>query len=295
MKAVLFAYNDIGCAGLEAVLRNGIEVAAVFTHKDNPSETIWFDSVAELASRSGIPVYAPDDVNHPLWVERIKVMAPDLIFSFYYRDMLKSDILAIPSQGALNLHGSLLPAYRGRCPLNWVMVNGEEETGVTLHDMTPRPDDGDIVAQERVAIANDDTALSLAGKLREASGVLLDKALPELVAGNAARTPQDASKSSYFTGRRPEDGKIDWSLPATSVRNLVRAVARPWPGAFSHVASRNCCSGKSNSPNAAPTRLPEQCFPPSHSSSPAERARYASNSDNRPMVSRFAATTSPKN
>jgi UDP-4-amino-4-deoxy-L-arabinose formyltransferase/UDP-glucuronic acid dehydrogenase (UDP-4-keto-hexauronic acid decarboxylating) len=238
MKAVLFAYNDIGCAGLEAVLRNGIEVAAVFTHTDNPSETIWFDSVAELASRAGIPVYAPDDVNHPLWVERIRAMAPDIIFSFYYRDLLKSDILNIPSQGALNLHGSLLPSYRGRCPLNWVLVNGEQETGVTLHDMTPRPDDGDIVGQERVPIANDDTALSLARKLREACGTLLDKTLPELVAGDAVRTPQDASKASYFTGRRPEDGKINWDLPATSVRNLVRAVTRPWPGAFSHAASR---------------------------------------------------------
>lgn len=142
MKAVVLAYHNIGCVGIEALLRHGFEIAAVFTHKDDPDENVWFDSVAQLAASRGIPVFAPEDINHPLWVERIRTMNPDIIFSFYYRHMVKPAILEIPHAGCLNLHGSLLPAYRGRCPVNWVLVNGETETGVTLHHMTPQPDAG---------------------------------------------------------------------------------------------------------------------------------------------------------
>jgi len=135
MRAVVLAYHNIGCVGIEALLANGYEIAAVFTHRDDPNENLWFRSVAELAAQHEIPVFAPDDINHPLWVQRIREMAPDILFSFYYRDMVKPEILDIPTAGCLNLHGSLLPKYRGRCPINWVLVNGEEETGVTLHYM----------------------------------------------------------------------------------------------------------------------------------------------------------------
>ena len=132
MKAVVLGYHNIGCAGMEALLRNGISIPAVFTHRDDPKETIWFRSVAELAASKDIPVYAPDDINHPIWVERIRELAPDIIFSFYYRNIIGPDILAIPPSGCLNLHGSLLPKYRGRAPINWVLVNGEKETGVKI-------------------------------------------------------------------------------------------------------------------------------------------------------------------
>lgn len=240
MKAVVLAYNNIGCAGIEALLRNGVEIAAVFTHKDDPKENIWFDSVAELAASKNIPVYVPEDINHPLWVDKIKKMQPDIIFSFYYRDMVKSDILDIPSAGCFNLHGSLLPAYRGRCPINWVLVNGETETGVTLHHMTPKPDDGDIVGQEKVSIEDADTALTLHRKCKVAAAALLDSVLPDIVAGKAERTPQDNTKASYYGGRGPADGEIDWTADAKAVRNLVRAVTKPYPGAFSHIASRKC-------------------------------------------------------
>ena len=162
MKAVVLAYHNIGCTGIQALIRQGIDIAAVFTHRDDPTEAVWFDSVAELSSTLGIPVFAPENINHPLWVERIRAMTPDILFSFYYREMVKREILDIPPRECLNLHGSLLPRYRGRCPINWVLVNGEAETGVSLHYMTPRPDDGDIVGQRRIPIGSDDTALSLA-------------------------------------------------------------------------------------------------------------------------------------
>lgn len=238
MKTVVLAYHDMGCAGLAALLKHKFDVRAVFTHCDDPHETVWFASVAEQAAAAGIPVYAPDDINHPLWVAKIKALEPDIIFSFYYRRMIKPAILNVPPKGCLNLHGSLLPAYRGRCPVNWVLINGEKETGVTLHYMTPKPDDGDIVAQARVKIGPEDTARTLFDRMTESARAMLDQALPLILAGKAPRKPQDHSKATYFGGRRPEDGEIDWHKDADQIRNLVRAVTRPYPGAFSFAGDR---------------------------------------------------------
>ena len=128
MKTVVLAYHNIGCTGISVLLEQGFDIQAVFTHRDDPNENLWFDSVAEMAAAHNLQVFAPDNINHPLWIERIRRLQPDIIFSFYYRAMVGPEILAIPQKGCLNLHGSLLPKYRGRCPVNWVLVNGEEET-----------------------------------------------------------------------------------------------------------------------------------------------------------------------
>ena len=240
MKAIVLAYHNIGCTGLEALLRNGFEIAAVFTHRDDAHENIWFRSVAELAASRNIPVFAPDDINHPLWARRIANLKPDILFSFSYRKLLKPAILDIPRHGCLNLHSALLPRYRGRCPINWVLVNGETETGVTLHYMTPRPDDGDIVCQRRIPISENDTAVSLHEEACRVSATMLDEVLPQILDGTAPRAPQDHSKATYFGGRKPADGEIDWAKPACQVRNLVRAVTRPYPGAFSFLADKKC-------------------------------------------------------
>jgi len=238
MKTVVFAYHNMGCTGIEALLRNGFEIQAVFTYPDSAGEAIWFDSVAQLASRHEIPVYAPTDVNHPIWVDKIKSLAPDMIFSFYYRDMISSSILDIPKSGALNLHGSLLPKYRGRAPINWVLVNGETETGITLHYMTEQADAGDIVCQQAVSIDSSDTALSLNQKLTTTAAKMLDDCLPQLKAGKAKRQSQNHADATYFGKRTPEDGAIDWQQPATVIHNLVRAVTRPYPGAFTYRGQR---------------------------------------------------------
>ncbi len=238
MKTIVLAYHNIGCKGIESLLRNGFQVDAVFTHKDDQGENIWFDSVAKLAASKDIPVFAPDDINHPLWVHRIKDMNPDIIFSFYYRKMVKPAILDIPSHGCLNLHGSLLPKYRGRCPVNWVLVNGETKTGITLHYMTPKPDDGDIVCQKEIEISDDDTAKTLYEKLTMLSVEMLDEILPQIKEGAAPRKPQDHSQATYYGGRRPRDGEIDWSASSKEIRNLVRAVTEPYPGAFSFVGDK---------------------------------------------------------
>lgn len=234
-KAVVFAYHDIGCAGIEALLSAGYEITAVFTHADDPKENAFYGSVAQLCASKGIPVHAPEDVNHPLWIERIAKLHPTYLFSFYYRHLLSEQLLATASKGAFNLHGSLLPAYRGRAPANWVLVNGETETGVTLHRMVKRADAGAIVAQQRVAIDRTDTALSLHGKLREAASHLLGDTLPLLAPDKTTETAQDESRATVFGRRTPADGKLVWTNPAEALFNLVRAVTQPYPGAFCDV------------------------------------------------------------
>ncbi|MFN8627904.1 MAG: formyltransferase [Candidatus Binatia bacterium] len=232
MRSVVFAYHDIGHVCLRELFDAGATVAAVITHDDNPAEAIWFRSVRELAEAHGVPVFAPDTVNTPEWVERIARWRPDFLFSFYFRKLLSNDILALPAVGALNLHGSLLPRYRGRCPVNWVLIHDERETGVTLHYMVEKADRGDIVAQRAVPITDEDTALTLFHKLAEAAAMLMRETYPLLCAGRAPRRPQDRSQASYFGGRKPEDGRIAWAQSARSVFNLVRAVTHPYPGAF---------------------------------------------------------------
>ncbi|MHA6635171.1 bifunctional UDP-4-amino-4-deoxy-L-arabinose formyltransferase/UDP-glucuronic acid oxidase ArnA [Citrobacter farmeri] len=234
MKAVVFAYHDMGCLGVQAVLDAGYDIAAIFTHADNPGENAFFGSVSRLAADAGIPVYAPDDVNHPIWAERISQLAPDVIFSFYYRHLLSDAILALAPAGAFNLHGSLLPKYRGRAPLNWVLVNGESETGVTMHRMVKRADAGAIVAQQRVAISSDDTAFTLHHKLCQTARRVLEQALPAIERKETHDVQQNESEATYFGRRTPEDSFLTWNRPATTLHNMVRAVAAPWPGAFSY-------------------------------------------------------------
>jgi len=232
MKTIVFAYAEMGCAGITALLNAGYEIGAIFTHADTSPESHAFPSVARLAAEHGIPVYAPEDASHPLWVDRIRAMQPDVIFSFYYRALLSSTILDCARVGAFNLHGSLLPKYRGRAPLNWVLVNGETETGVTLHRMVKRADAGDIVAQQHVAIDEQDNALTLHRKLVACAAQLLESALPAIKRGEIAATPQNEAEATKVGRRTPEDGRIDWTRPAQAINNLVRAVTDPWPGAF---------------------------------------------------------------
>lgn len=238
MKTVVFAYHDMGCLGIEALLSAGYEISAIFTHTDNPGEKAFYGSVARLAAERGIPVYAPDNVNHPLWVERIAQLSPEVIFSFYYRHLICDEILQLAPRGAFNLHGSLLPKYRGRAPLNWVLVNGETETGVTLHRMVKRADAGAIVAQLRVAIAPDDIAITLHHKLCHAARQLLEQTLPAIKHGNILEIAQRENEATCFGRRTPEDSFLEWHKPASVLHNMVRAVADPWPGAFSYVGNQ---------------------------------------------------------
>ncbi len=233
MRIVLFGYGEMGCTGLEFLLSQGEDVAAVVTHRDDPDERRWFRSLAERAA--GLPLLYGEEVDLEREMERLR---PELILSFYYRSMLPMRVLGKAARGALNLHGSLLPRLRGRAPLNWALVEGEKRTGVTLHHMVKAPDAGDIVAQRGWDIGPRDTAKDLFDRAVAEARILMEEVWPAIREGRAPRIPQDASKATYRGRRRPEDGRIDWSWPTSKVDGLVRAVARPFPGAFTTLDGR---------------------------------------------------------
>ena len=232
MRAVVFAYHNVGVRCIQVLLARGVDIALVVTHRDNPNERIWFESVADLCAEKNIPVVTPDDPASQALFEQISAVAPQMIFSFYYRHMLPVRLLALATAGAFNMHGSLLPKYRGRVPINWAVLHGEETTGATLHEMVAKPDAGAIVAQSAVPILPDDTAYEVFGKVVVAAEITLWNALPEMLAGRTPRLPNNLVDGSYFGGRKPADGCIDWQQPAQKIYNLHRAVAPPYPGAW---------------------------------------------------------------
>lgn len=234
-RAVVFAYHNVGVRGLAVLLRQGVEVALVVTHNDSPGEHIWFDSVAAAARAQNIPVVTPDDPNDPAFIAQIAALKVDFLFSFYYRLMLAPSLLATAARGAFNMHGSLLPKYRGRVPINWAIIKGETETGATLHEMVAKPDAGRIVDQEAVSILADDHAIDVFNKVVNAAETVLSRSLPSLLDGSAVLRPQNLSEGGYFGGRKPADGVIDWADSAENIHNLVRAVSPPYPGATTTV------------------------------------------------------------
>jgi methionyl-tRNA formyltransferase len=234
-KIVVFGYSETGHACLKFLLERGENVVGVVTHADRPDEPQWFDSVAELARSRGIQPMFVEDPRNPMAVARIEALRPDLVLSFYYRGILPDRLLALPPLGAYNMHGSLLPRYRGRAPVNWAVLRGETSTGATLHVMTSKPDAGDIVDQEEVPIGPDDTAGEVQARVTAAAVKILERRLEELKAGTAPRRPQDESAATTFGRRSAEDGKIAWTRSAQEVHNLVRAVTHPYPGAFTDI------------------------------------------------------------
>jgi methionyl-tRNA formyltransferase len=237
-RAVVFANHDVGVRCLRVLLAAGVDVPLVVTHRDESHEALAFASVSETARLHGLEVALPDDVNEAALADRVAALEPDFIFSFYCRQMIGARILDAARRGALNMHGSLLPAYRGRAPVNWAVIRSETSTGATLHYMTDKPDAGDIVDQEAVPILPDDTAFDVFTKIAVVAEIVLWRSLPALIAGSARRVPQDAARASYFGRRRPEDGRIAWGWSAKTIHDLVRGVAPPYPGAFAIVGAR---------------------------------------------------------
>lgn len=237
-RAVVLGYHEVGVRGLMVLLELGVPVSLVVTHEDDPGEGGWFGSVRDLCAWQGIPCITPADPNVPEVIARVRQAAPDFIFSFYYRRLLGAELLALPERGAFNLHGSLLPRYRGRAPTNWAVLHGERETGASLHRMLLRPDAGALIDQQAVPILTNDSAHAVFAKVVNAAETLLLRAVPRLLAGTQDERPMDLAAGSYFGGRRPEDGRLDWSRPAWEVHNLIRAVAPPYPGAFTEIGGR---------------------------------------------------------
>lgn len=258
-RAVVFAYHNVGVRCLKVLLAGGVDVALVVTHEDAAGENIWFGSVRQTAESHGLPVTVEADPNAPAFRERVAALEPDFIFSFYYRQMLGEALLSLAPRGALNMHGSLLPAYRGRVPINWAVLHGESQTGATLHYMVAKPDAGDIVGQSAVPILPDDTAGEVFDKVLVAAEICLWQALPGLLAGHAPRIVQNLKAGSYFGGRRPDDGRIDWRQCARRIHDLVRAVAPPYPGAWTEQAGHRIEVLESRVVSCAPDPLDATC------------------------------------
>jgi methionyl-tRNA formyltransferase len=257
-RCVLFAYHEMGHACMEALLKMGAPISALFTHRDDAHEEIWWRSCADLTAQHGVPVYF--DESSESAGAKIGALNPSIIYSFSYRHLIPETVLELAPLGAYNLHPSLLPSYRGRAPVNWVLVNGERETGITLHHMVARADAGDIVGQRAVAIDDSDNALTLYRKLVPLCVELITELHPQIVAGTAPRRKMDIARGSYFGRRRPEDGRIDWRWPARRIFNLVRAVTHPYPGAFCFVNGRKLLVweakiGAENGTTGAPGRV----------------------------------------
>ncbi len=256
MKAVVFAYSNVGDRCLRVLHAAGVQVPLVVTHRDHAGETLWFRRVADTADELGLPWIYGDDPGSPELADAVAWAKPDLIFSFYYRAMIPTALLALARAGAYNMHGSLLPKFRGRAPVNWAVLMGATQTGATLHEMVAKPDAGFIVDQSAVPILPDDTARQVFDKVTVAAEQVLWRSLPAVLAGCAPRLPNDLSQGSYFGGRKPEDGRIDWSQPARQVYNLVRAVAPPYPGAFTDIGGRRLIVAR------ARPRVPVACGTP---------------------------------
>ncbi len=255
MHAVVFAYHNVGVNCLKALLNAGIQVDLVVTHQDDPNENVWFGSVAKLCAEKNIPYITPNANELVNLIPRFQELAPDYIFSFYYRFMIPEQILKCAKIAALNMHGSLLPKYRGRAPVNWAILHGETETGATLHVMEAKPDAGDIVGQAAVSIGPDETATDVFGKVSLAAVKVIEQVLPSLIRGNIPRKPNELQKGSYFGGRKPADGQIHWNQTAKQIHDLVRAVAPPYPGAFTDHNNKTMIVGRTSLNGPFPANL----------------------------------------
>jgi len=245
----VFAYSDTGHACLQTLFDAGRDVVFVATHPDRPGEARWFPSVAELAKSRGVEPVVVEDASDPALAAAFARAAPELVFSFYFRALLPDAFLKSPRLGAFNIHGSLLPRYRGRAPVNWAVLKGETKTGATLHVMTSKADAGNVVDREPVEIGPDDPAIEVQRRVTAAAVRILERRLPELESGTAPSTPQDESLATRFGRRTAEDGRIDWSRTAKEVHDLVRAVTHPYPGAFTDVFGGKTFVWKTRLPN----------------------------------------------
>ncbi len=235
MKIVFMGTGAFACPVLRNILESGRdEVVAVVTQPDRPAGRrlqLKPCPVREFAGQHGRPVLTPEHASSPEFVARVSEYAPDLIVVCDYGQFLKANLLGVPRLGAINVHPSLLPKYRGAAPIQWAIANGERETGVTVLYVTEKMDAGDIITQERVAIRDDDTPQTLGPRLAETGGQLIVRALESLRCGAAHRMPQVESAATYAPKLKKEDGRIDWSLPAKVIAHRIRGF-QPWPGAY---------------------------------------------------------------
>ncbi len=227
LPIVLFAFHNAGYYSLDWLIDEGFEVPLVVTHKPYKRENVWFRSVAELAEARGVPIVWYEDCDEAELAAELGRVKPQIIFSVNYRKIIPESIYAIAPLGAYNVHDSLLPDYKGFAPSVWAMINGERETGVTIHEIVEEVDAGDIISQIRVPIANDWTIGDLIERLGRASLALFQATVPLLIERREVRRKQDPGSGFAKPRRTDKDDYIAWDSPSEAVRNFVRAVGAP--------------------------------------------------------------------
>ncbi|HKL79653.1 MAG TPA: methionyl-tRNA formyltransferase [Mobilitalea sp.] len=240
MKVIFMGTPDFSASILRKVIEAGHEVIAVITQPDKQKgrgKQISYSAVKELALEHGLIIYQPLKVRNPEFVQLVKNMAPEVIIVAAFGQLLPKDLLDIPPLGCINVHASLLPKYRGAAPIQYAIINGEEETGVTIMYMDVKLDTGDMILQEKTQITKQETGGSLHDKLADLGAKLLIEALIKIKAGTADRIPQDDSKANHVKTLNKDMGNIDFTLPAVQIERLIRGL-NPWPSAYTHLEGK---------------------------------------------------------
>ncbi len=236
MKVVYMGTPDFAVNTLEEIVKAGHEVAMVVTQPDKAKgrgKKVMYTPVKEKAMELNLPIAQPEKVREEAFVGKLEQIAPDVIVVVAFGQILPESILKIPRYGCINVHASLLPAYRGAAPIQWAVIDGLEETGVTTMYMEKGLDTGDIICQSRVKLTKDETGGSLFDRLAQEGAVLLIKTLEQLEAGTATRTKQDDQISSYAKMLTKDMGKLDFSRDAVMLERLIRGL-NPWPSAYTY-------------------------------------------------------------
>ncbi len=219
---------------LHALVEAGHEIAGVVTRIDKPAgrgRNVAAPPVKAAALQWGLPVYQPKRVRDPVFIDSLRKLAPDVIVVAAYGQILPKEVLALPKYGCINIHASLLPAYRGAAPINWAIISGDKETGITIMQMDEGMDTGAVLVQESLPIGPADTTGTLTEKLSALGARLITKTLPLVQSGMLKPMVQDGSKASMAPLLKKEDGLIDWTLTAVEIHNRIRGLS-PWPGAY---------------------------------------------------------------
>lgn len=237
MRVIFMGTPDFAVDTLEAIIKAGHEVVMVVTQPDKKKgrgKTMQFTPVKEVAVRENIPVLQPLKVREDEVVQQLEEAKPDVIVVVAYGQILPESILNIPEYGCINVHASLLPKYRGAAPIQWAVINGEQESGVTTMYMAKGLDTGDMIDKVVVPLSKDETGGSLHDKLAKAGAALLVETLDKLKAGTAVRTPQRDEESCYASMLSKSLGNIDWTKPAVEIERLIRGLS-PWPSAYTYL------------------------------------------------------------
>ncbi|MCM8760749.1 MAG: methionyl-tRNA formyltransferase [Candidatus Omnitrophica bacterium] len=236
MRIVFFGTSEFAVPALKALIGSLHKVPVVVTQPDRRAGRSLKMSpppIKVLAETHGIPVYQPQDISSAEAIDYLKNLDADLFVVISFGKILKKEIISIPKIYSINIHGSLLPKYRGAAPTNWAIIEGERITGVTVIRMNERMDEGDIILKKEIPIEEEDTNITLTEKLSDTSALALLEAIDLIASKKEKFEKQDSEKATYAPKLKKEDGVIDWTLPAVKIRDRVRGLI-PWPGAYTY-------------------------------------------------------------